>query len=276
MRLFAKQENALWVLIILAAAFCSLVAAAVAQAADYSYTSSNRSHGASWQYFDSNDDTRFESGEWFLTSLSGDAEVPPVDTDMTGDMDINDTDDEGDRMEYELNVYDGDEVTMAHLHCKEEGENGPIVVTLFHTTDATDVDGLLSEGVIEDGDIEGTGADCDDPITDLDDLRQSLSEGRIYVNVHTVDHPAGEIRGQFEADSDDDDMNGSDGEDGADGYDGYDGNDDDDDGYHYNHDFDYERWHDEFEDRMEDARERMDERREELEHRMEEYRNMQF
>lgn len=166
------------------------------------------------------------------TQLSGSEEVPPVSTETSGEFSIEFNDD-ADRAEYSLDVFDGEDITAAHLHCAEEGENGPIVVTLYTSSSAsgTDVDGLLAEAEIVDSEVEEAGEDCDDPITDVASLEDAIEDGIVYVNVHNVEHPAGLIRGQLQATSTDDD-NGTTTDDGTDDDNGTttdDGTDDDDD-----------------------------------------------
>jgi hypothetical protein len=64
-------------------------------------------------------------------------------------------------------------------------------------------------------DIDGHWLDdvtiTDDNIVDttcgstLRDIAQAMEDGHIYVNAHSVAHPAGETRGQVHSDDDDDD-----------------------------------------------------------------------
>ena len=140
----------------------------------------------------------------FKTNLSGDEEVPPVDTTTTGKFKIkfNSTDTEA---KFKLTVKRGVEITQAHLHCNEAGENGPIVVFLFGMVPGGfDVNGKLAKFTLTDENItaRGTGVDCEPiigfPITNLSELRQAIEDGDIYVNVHSVDNPGGEVRGQLQ------------------------------------------------------------------------------
>lgn len=142
--------------------------------------------------------TLYESST-YRTSLSGDEEVPPVDTETTGEAEFEFDSDE-DTIAYELIVEDGEDITAAHLHCAPEGVNGPVTVGLFSSSAGTDVDGQLASGEITDGDI----TDNCSGINDIDDLIEEIEDGGIYVNVHSTEYPNGLIRGQL-GDSDDED-----------------------------------------------------------------------
>ena len=95
---------------------------------------------------------------------------------------------------YSLNVTDIDNVTAAYINSGEQGQNGPIVVTLFQPDTPTQkmVSGLLSEGNITSANLEGPLAS-----KQLSDLLSSMDSMGIYVNVHTTQYPDGEIRGQI-------------------------------------------------------------------------------
>jgi hypothetical protein len=128
----------------------------------------------------------------FSAELSGGDEVPPVDTNATG---IANFQDNVQTVNYQLSVSDLVNVTQAHIHRGEEGENGKIVVTLYNTTMPTGpMSGLLSQGNI-------TAANLVGPLAgqQLTDLTSIMDNGTAYVNVHTKDFPDGEIRGQIAA-----------------------------------------------------------------------------
>ncbi len=68
----------------------------------------------------------------------------------------------------------------SHLHIAPAGVNGPIPVALSPTIDA---------------DLRG--GTFDETLTVSDEVIAALTAGNIYVNIHTVAFPAGEIRGQL-------------------------------------------------------------------------------
>ncbi len=137
----------------------------------------------------------------FTVELTGDEEVPPVNTDATGIFNlviVNQT------SGYQLSVNNLANATAAHIHRGEEGENGKIVVTLYNATMPTaPTSGLLSQGNITASNLQGPLAG--QQLTDLIDI---IDNGTAYVNVHTADFPLGEIRGQLAAEGDAEDEEG--------------------------------------------------------------------
>jgi hypothetical protein len=127
--------------------------------------------------------------------LTGGDEVPPVDTNATG---IANFQNNVQTVNYQLSVNDLANVTAAHIHRGEEGENGKIVVTLYNSTMPTGPkSGLLSQGNITVANLQGPLAGH--PLTDLISI---MENGTAYANVHTKDFPLGEIRGQISGEGD--------------------------------------------------------------------------
>ena len=132
----------------------------------------------------------------FRAPLAGENEVPPVDTRVRGlsTFQLSRT---GDELQYRLIVANIENLTMAHIHLAPEGENGPVVAWLYPDGPPPQLiegrfDGVLAEGVITATDLVG-------PLDDapLSDLVDEIRAKQTYVNVHTVAHPAGEVRGQI-------------------------------------------------------------------------------
>ena len=132
-----------------------------------------------------------ENEKNFAASLRGSNEVPPRDTNATGNAIFRVLND--DEIYYKLIVGNIDNVVAAHIHLAAEGVNGPVVVGLFggpNTGEQTE--GILAEGIITAGDLVG-------PLSGLtlEDLIEAMAAGNTYVNVHTTQFPGGEIRGQI-------------------------------------------------------------------------------
>ena len=134
----------------------------------------------------------------FRATLTGDQEVPPVDTVTRGSATFRAT--PGlDQLRYDLRVTNGVGVAQAHLHCAPAGVNGPVVAFLFGPANpGLDVSGKLASGTVENADIMATeGEPCGATINNVASLYAAILEGRVYVNVHTTDNPAGEVRSQL-------------------------------------------------------------------------------
>jgi len=104
----------------------------------------------------------------------------------------------GTEIRYKLTVTDLNNVTMAHLHLGALGKNGPPVVWLYPSAPPPkEIDGpsngVLSEGSVNAGNLVGPMAG-----KAIGDLVAAIKAQNIYVNVHTREHSAGEIRGQVQ------------------------------------------------------------------------------
>lgn len=133
----------------------------------------------------------------FVSPLEGAQEVPPVDTRARG-MAHFQLSRGGDELSYRLIVANIEDVTMAHIHLAPRGENGGVVVWLYPESPPPEhipgrSDGILATGTITSDDLVGSLAGGT-----LADLLAFMVEGGAYVNVHTVEHGPGEVRGQIE------------------------------------------------------------------------------
>lgn len=130
----------------------------------------------------------------FRAHLTGDEEVPAVETNATGQT-IFRLSKDGTQLYYKLIVANIEDVRAAHIHRGEYGENGGVVAFLYGGGLIEGrTSGILAEGVITADDLIGTLAEHS-----LEDLLELMRSGGTYVNVHTEDNPGGEIRGQIAA-----------------------------------------------------------------------------
>lgn len=117
-------------------------------------------------------------------TLSGAEEVPTVTTSATGDATA--------ELDGETLTVSGDfsglgsnlapvAGSAAHVHKGAKGENGGILFNLTVTPNADNRSGTFS----------GTAT-----LSEAD--QDAFRDGLLYVNIHTVDNPGGELRGQFE------------------------------------------------------------------------------
>src|SRR5438477_9984714 len=92
---------------------------------------------------------------------------------------------------FEVDVVGIDSVILAHIHGPADTANNNGVILNLYTTGKSK--GLGFTGVL----AAGVGGELGPPVgMTLDSLLVLMRNGHAYVNVHTVLHPAGEIRGQ--------------------------------------------------------------------------------
>ncbi len=132
----------------------------------------------------------------FLTTLEGDQEVPPAESDGRG-IALFKLNRAGTELRFILIVVRLDEILMAHIHLAPAGVNGPIVVWLYPDSPPPMLipgrfSGVLARGTITDADLTG-------PLQgmSLSDLVDEMRAENTYVNVHTTAFPGGEVRGQI-------------------------------------------------------------------------------
>jgi hypothetical protein len=128
--------------------------------------------------------------------LTGAEEVPPVVTSATGQASFRLSRD-GQSLTYRLIVANIENVSMAHIHLAPAGQNGPVVLWLYPSGPPPQLipgmtNGVLSTGVVTSANLVGQLAGAT-----LADLVEHIVAGNAYVNVHTSQFPAGEIRGQI-------------------------------------------------------------------------------
>jgi hypothetical protein len=88
-------------------------------------------------------------------------------------------------------------VTQCHIHAAASDASGPIIVNLCDAAPIAGGVAVTTEREIATGTIQkstSTSGKGNSPI-DLDVLIQMIMEGHAYVNVHTTNNPAGEVRG---------------------------------------------------------------------------------
>ena len=123
--------------------------------------------------------------------LRGSNQNPLVETNAHGVF-IATLSSDGKSLTFKLIVANMENVTMAHIHIGDSATNGPVVVFLFHTeTPVARQDGILSQGTFTASDFKG-------PLMGqaFSALINAMMNGDAYVNVHSTQHGAGEIRGQ--------------------------------------------------------------------------------
>lgn len=134
-----------------------------------------------------------EQQERFIAELTGVEEVlRTVDTSAIGVAEFRLGQDNS--IMYRINVTDIENVTAAHIHRGQVGENGPVIVTLFKEDTPTTA---MTTGVLSEGNITATNLEGPMAGQLLSNLTSAMQNEQTYVNVHTQQNPNGEIRGQI-------------------------------------------------------------------------------
>lgn len=132
----------------------------------------------------------------FRAHLTGDEEVPPVETLAQGQA-IFKLSEDGTELHYKLIVANIDNILQAHIHLGQPGVIGPVVAFLYPSAPPAVLipgrfDGVLATGTITADDLRGPLAGAS-----LDALIAEMRAGNTYANVHTTANPVGEVRGQI-------------------------------------------------------------------------------
>src|SRR6266545_1889174 len=128
----------------------------------------------------------------FTANLSGNNEVPPVNTNAGGEAKFTVINDNT-TIKYRINITGLTDANGAHIHTGKEGKNGAVIVDLMKNSKKNDIaTGIVIRGNITDSSLTG-------PIKGktVADLISAMSNGDTYTNVHTPKHPKGEIRGRI-------------------------------------------------------------------------------
>jgi hypothetical protein len=145
------------------------------------------------------------SGDGKVETLTGFEEVPAISTSGSGSFQSSINDEAGE-IYYGLTFGNLESaVTQAHIHFENRTNNGPIVVFLCSNlpsapagTQPCPAGGGTVTGTIRATDIGGGAAAQGLDAGEFDEFVRALRAGATYVNVHSVDRPAGEIRAQLE------------------------------------------------------------------------------
>lgn len=133
-------------------------------------------------------------GKWlFKAWLKGSHEVPSVETDARG-LALFKFKHHGEfsKLLFAVKVRNIANVRKIDLHLGRKGHVGPVVATLFGpTTPGISVNKGVVHGALRSSDLVG-------PLEghSIFKLIKLILKRKIYVNVHTTQHPNGEIRGQ--------------------------------------------------------------------------------
>jgi hypothetical protein len=143
----------------------------------------------------------------FVANLTGDQEPPPggpVVTDASGSGVVELSDDET-SLSYVVDLQGldlgglltedtADDIVGMHIHNAPAGVNGSIVFGIIHPSQDADRIVTIAGNTIR---VEGVWTAADPSNQTLASQLAALKSGSLYLNVHTVAHGGGEIRGQI-------------------------------------------------------------------------------
>ena len=135
----------------------------------------------------------------FSERLVGGNENPPVVSDGSGRFVARI---KPDLIRFVLRYKDLTDVTAAHIHIANPGNNGGVAAFLCSPCPPAPA---VVRGEIAAQDVLEVTVETEDPAEpivvleaeDLEGLIRLIRQGATYANVHTMEHPGGEIRGQI-------------------------------------------------------------------------------
>ena len=132
----------------------------------------------------------------YTAKLDGASEGPRVESKAAGEATFTVSPD-GQKIEYTLMVRDVNDITMAHIHLGVAGKNGPVVAKLYPASGMSKLIKGQDNGELTKGEITAASLQGPEKGKPLSVLVKAIQDGDAYVNIHTAEHKAGEIRGQI-------------------------------------------------------------------------------
>lgn len=132
----------------------------------------------------------------YTAKLDGASEVPRTPSKATAEATFTVSPDGG-KIGYTVTVHDLGDITMAHIHLGTVGKNGPVVVWLYPASGKPTLVKGQENGELATGEITAVSLRGPERDKALSVLVKAIQAGDAYVNIHTVLHKAGEIRGQI-------------------------------------------------------------------------------
>ncbi len=147
-----------------------------------------------------------QAGLTFLAQLTGFQEVPSVATNARGTLQLDLAGNGTEVMQYTL-TYSGlsSPIQQAHIHVAQAGVNGSIVIWLCGTaalpgpagTPTCPQSGTVSGVITSANVVAGATASQQLGAGEFGKVISALRASAAYGNIHTVNSPGGEIRGQI-------------------------------------------------------------------------------
>ena len=132
----------------------------------------------------------YAQNEKYRAKLDGNNEVPPINSTAEGVINFKT---KNDMLTWKMNVTGTNDPTGVSIHKGISGENGEIVVDLMKVSKHSDTPkGMTMRGNVTESSLTGSMAG-----KTIADLKTAMSNGDVYINLKTKDHPDGLMRGQI-------------------------------------------------------------------------------
>jgi hypothetical protein len=138
--------------------------------------------------------------EKFTAVLNGSNVLPPIKSDSSGIAEIEFVKDIAGRItavSYNITIHNPTNITAIELHNAPEKINGTAIAKEFDISnlkknnDSSIIIGTFGPQSTFLTSLGGKG------ITTLDSLEREMQMNQVYIDIHSLKHPQGEIRGQF-------------------------------------------------------------------------------
>ena len=132
----------------------------------------------------------YAQNEKYRAKLDGNNEVPPVNSTAEGVINFKT---KNDMLTWKMNVTGTNDATGLNIHKGKAEENGDVVVDLMKVSKHSDTPkGMTMRGNVTESSLTGSMAG-----KTIADLKTAMSNGDVYINLKTKDHPDGLMRGQI-------------------------------------------------------------------------------
>lgn len=102
------------------------------------------------------------------------------------------------KVEVQISIEGIFSILAAHFHCNRAGANGPVAFGILSPGPLTQILPGKTTFTLTNANAVG---DCtsviDRPVNNIAALAQAMNDGLVYFNLHTANHPGGEVRGQM-------------------------------------------------------------------------------
>ena len=137
----------------------------------------------------------------FTAKLRGSNEVPPVETRTKGRAEF-EANESRTKLKFEWVVRRANTIlgtAGAHIHCGGPTDNGPVAAFIGGVIEGGLKGTVKMKGTLTDQNVRDVGCG-----TNIATLVDAMIAGQTYVNIHSLENPRGEVRGQIRLEAGDD------------------------------------------------------------------------